>query len=62
MSTFLRASVPINKLDCFHDVLEENGYRLAGRHPLSDIIPFHPCRGEATDTKRDQWKGCICYV
>ena len=40
MSTFLRAGVPINKLDCFRGVLEENGYRLAGRHPMSDIIPF----------------------
>jgi len=40
MSAFLRTGVPINKLDCFCGMLEENGYRLAGRHPMSDIIPF----------------------
>ena len=40
VSTFLKAGVPLNKLDVFQDLLEENGYRLAGRHPMSDLIPF----------------------
>lgn len=55
VSTFLKAGVPLNKLGLFWDLLEENGYRLAGRHPLSDIIPFilseekHRVKGEIAD-------------
>ena len=40
VSTFLKAGVPLNKIDTFRDLLEEGGYRLAGRHPMSDLIPF----------------------
>lgn len=40
VSTFLTAGVLLNKLEVFHDLLEENGYRLAGRRQLSDLIPF----------------------
>ena len=40
VSTFLKAGVPLSKLDLFRDLLEENCYRLAGRHPMSDVIPF----------------------
>jgi hypothetical protein len=29
ITTFLRAGVPISKLDLFRDLLEENGFRLA---------------------------------
>ena len=39
-TTFLRAGVPINRIDKFRDILEENGLRLAGRKPMSDLIPF----------------------
>ena len=42
MSIFLKAGVPLNKLDDFRD-LEENGYRLAGRRPMSDLVPFILC-------------------
>ena len=38
--TFLKAGVPLNKVDIFRDILEENGPRLAGRRALSDLIPF----------------------
>ena len=34
----MKAGVPLNKLDVFRDFLEENGYRLAGRRPMSDPI------------------------
>lgn len=37
--TFLKASIPLNKIDIFRDLLEENGQQLAGRS-LSDLIPF----------------------
>ena len=40
ITTFLRAGVPISKLDLFRDLLEENGLRLAGRRTMSDLIPF----------------------
>lgn len=36
-STILKAGVPLN---VFQDLLEENGYRLAGRRLMSDLIPF----------------------
>lgn len=37
---FLRAGVPLNKLDCFRDLLEEGAFRLSDRRFLSDLIPF----------------------
>ena len=40
VSTFLKAGVPLNKIDIFRDVLEEGSYRLAGRRPMSDLVPF----------------------
>ena len=40
LSTFLKAGVPINKIAAFRDILEENSLRLAGRKPMSDLIPF----------------------
>ena len=40
LTTFLKAGVPINKIDDFRDLLEENAVRLAGRRPMSDLIPF----------------------
>ena len=40
VSTFLKAGVPMNKIDCFRNLLEETGLRLAGRRSMSDVIPF----------------------
>lgn len=40
VTTFLRAGVPLTKLDAFRHVLEERAYRLSSRHSLSDMIPF----------------------
>ena len=41
VSTFLKAGVPLNKIDVFRDILEGGGgHRLAGRRPMSDLIPF----------------------
>ena len=40
LSTFLKAGVPINKIDEFRDLLEEYAFRLIGRRPMSDLIPF----------------------
>jgi len=38
--SFLKAGVPFNKIDCFKDILEENGYRLTDRKNLFDLVPF----------------------
>ena len=40
LTTFLRSGVALNKLDDFRDLLEQSGYRLAGRRTMSDLIPF----------------------
>ena len=40
VTAFLKAGIPLNKLDCFRDLLEENSTRLAGRRSLCGLIPF----------------------
>lgn len=37
---FLKAGIPLAKLDHFRDILEENAYRLSDRRGMSDLIPF----------------------
>ena len=37
---FLRAGVPLSKIDFFRDLLEETGYRLMDRRHLFDYLPF----------------------
>ncbi len=38
--TFLRAGVPINKVNIFRPLLEENAFRLCDTRHLLDLIPF----------------------
>ena len=40
VSTFLRAGIPLNKLDVFRELLEENGCRLTDKRNMFDLIPF----------------------
>ena len=40
LKTFLRAAVPLSKLDAFRDLLEENMFRLTDRRHMSDLVPF----------------------
>jgi len=40
VSTFLCAGIPLNKLDIFRELLEENGFRLTDKHNMFDSIPF----------------------
>ena len=40
LTAFLRAGIPLNKLSCFADILEENAFSLGGRRTISDLIPF----------------------
>ena len=36
---FLRAAVPLSKIQHFRKVFEETGYQLIDRHHMSDLIP-----------------------
>ena len=38
--TFLKAGVPLSKVEKFRDIFEENAFRLADRHGMHDIVPF----------------------
>lgn len=40
LTAFLKAGVPLNKLDHFHEVLEEHAYKLADRCGMYNLIPF----------------------
>ena len=40
VSAFLRAAVPLSKLQFFKELFEEGGFRLTDRRSLFDLIPF----------------------
>ncbi len=40
LKTFLKAAIPLTKLDVFRDLLEESAVRLTDRRHMSDLIPF----------------------
>uniref|UniRef100_A0A1X7TYF9 HAT C-terminal dimerisation domain-containing protein n=1 Tax=Amphimedon queenslandica TaxID=400682 RepID=A0A1X7TYF9_AMPQE len=37
---FLSAGVPLSKIECFRELLEETGYRLTDRRHMLDYVPF----------------------
>ena len=40
VTSFLKARVPLSKIDCFRDLLEENAFRLSQGSNLNQLIPF----------------------
>ena len=40
VTAFLKAGVPLNRLDCFREILEERAFRLTSCDNLRDYIPF----------------------
>ena len=40
VTSFLKAGVPLSKIDCFHDLLEENAFRISQAFYLSQLVPF----------------------
>ena len=40
VTAFLRAGIPLSKLDSFRDILEEKVYRLTDRRHMFDLVPF----------------------
>ena len=43
VTTFLKAGVPLGKVDKFRGLLEEHAYSLSDRRGMSDLIPFIQC-------------------
>ncbi len=52
LMTFLRAGIPLNKMEHFRPLLEEHAYSLGGRRTISDLIPF-VLRNERTLIKEE---------
>lgn len=40
VAAFLRAGVPLNKIESFREILEENAHRLTDRRHMYDYVPF----------------------
>ena len=40
VKSFLKAGIPLSKVDCIRDLLEEHGFSFSGRKDLSETIPF----------------------
>lgn len=40
VKSFLKAGIPLSKVDCMRDLLEEHAFSLSGRQHLSETIPF----------------------
>ena len=40
VSAFLKAGIPLSKLDCFHELLQENALSLSGSQHLRELIPM----------------------
>ena len=40
LTTFLKAGVPLSKLETFRDPLEESGFRLTSSSHMLDLFPF----------------------
>ena len=40
VTSFLKAGIPLSKIDCFLDLLEENAFRLSQASNLSQLVPF----------------------
>ena len=40
VTALLKAGIPLSKLDCLRDILEENAFRLTDRRHMFDLVPF----------------------
>ena len=38
VTAFLQAGIPMNKISCFREILEENGYRLTDRSHMANHL------------------------
>jgi hypothetical protein len=56
---FLKAGVPLAKLDHFRDILEKHAYRLCDRRGMSDLIPFIVSEEMNQIQERDRSEACF---
>ena len=40
VTALLKAGIPLSKLNCLRDILEENAFRLTDRRHMFDLVPF----------------------
>ena len=40
VTSFLKSGIPLSKIDCFRDLLEENAFQLSQASNLSQLVPF----------------------
>ena len=61
VSEFLKAGIPLFKIDELHDLLESGGYSLASSTHLHQLIPF--ILNEEIDSLREQLSGkCLSII
>ena len=46
LTCFLKAGIPLNKVGCFREILEESSFRLTSGHHLAEMIPIVRCQEE----------------
>ena len=61
LSTFLRAGVPLNKLELVRELFEENGYCLTDRRNMYDLIPFIQKRAFDIISEENKGKRPLSY-
>ena len=61
VTSFLKAGVPLNKIDSFRDILEEKAYRLTDRRNMSDYVPFILKEEESLICREIEGKQ-LCYL
>ena len=59
VTTFLKARVPLSKLDTFRELLEENAYRFSDSTNLYSLIPFVRQQEQASIQK--EILGIVCW-
>ena len=61
VTAFFKAGVPLNRLDCFHQILEESALRLTSCDNLRDYIPFVQQQEQESVKRPDKWKASFCF-
>ena len=62
VSTFLHTSIPLNKLNIFRELFEENGYQLTDKCNMVDLIPFiQKCKVDAISEEIKGKDVSVCF-
>ena len=60
VTAFLKAGIPLNKIEHFRSILEETAFRLTDRRHLADLIPFILSR-KKSDQEGNIWRTDFSY-